>query len=433
MDLRHDDGVPHMKNKTKIKSTRLLYIRSVVSRDIFYIYYTSPCTTPNQTWMDHSNTVNTNEYRPALGSGAISFASNPPPPFSPPPSDTPHSPPILPTTQLVGAVCRPPRDTYDETDLVGGRRAAFMFGESRPTIKKYYRQDVELRNPRGQKLQCSHYRPCIVTSSDGRLPCCIYCHTNSGSRRDAEEILFHLLPHGITVFSLDFSGSGLSEGEWVTLGALEVEDLATAVAYLRDEGSTSTLAIWGRSMGAVTALLYSHRDPSIAGVVADSSFSRLTDLMLELATNENGASVATGGFSVPKPLVKVALTMIKRSVRRRAEFNIDHVAPLERVPETYVPTLFGHAKGDTFVAPHHSERLFVAHGADTKNFISFEGDHNDMRPEFWYDSALIFLLGVLRVEELVGPDLDLLGHDGDGGGGGGGIRFPHLYVSIVSY
>lgn len=31
-------------------------------------------------------------------------------------------------------------------------------------------------NNRGQKLQCSHYRPCVVTSSDGRLPCVIYCH-----------------------------------------------------------------------------------------------------------------------------------------------------------------------------------------------------------------------------------------------------------------
>lgn len=46
--------------------------------------------------------------------------------------------------QLVDAVCRPPRDVYDEDDLVGGRRAAFAYGESRDRIKKYYRQDVEL-------------------------------------------------------------------------------------------------------------------------------------------------------------------------------------------------------------------------------------------------------------------------------------------------
>ncbi len=30
-----------------------------------------------------------------------------------------------------------------------------------------------------------------------------------------------------------------------------------------------------------------------------------------------------------------------------------------------------------------------------------------MRPEFFYDSALIFLLHALRVQELVGPEVDL--------------------------
>jgi len=64
---------------------------------------------------------------------------------------------------------------------------------------------VVQKNPRGLKLQCSHYRPCVVTSRDGRLPCVIYCHTNSGSRRDAEEIAFAVLPQGCTVFALDFS------------------------------------------------------------------------------------------------------------------------------------------------------------------------------------------------------------------------------------
>lgn len=40
-----------------------------------------------------------------------------------------------------------------------------------------------------------------------------------------------------------------------------------AVAALRASGRVSTLGVWGRSMGAVTALLYSQRDPTIAGMV----------------------------------------------------------------------------------------------------------------------------------------------------------------------
>ena len=63
-------------------------------------------------------------------------------------------------------------------------------------------------------------------------------------------------------------GSGRSQGDYVTLGAHEVDDLEAAVAHLRQDGITGTVGLWGRSMGAVTALLFSQRDPSIAGIVS---------------------------------------------------------------------------------------------------------------------------------------------------------------------
>lgn len=47
-------------------------------------------------------------------------------------------------------------------------------------------------------------------------------HVDSGCRADASEAAIILLPSNITVFALDFSGSGLSGGEHVTLGWNEV-------------------------------------------------------------------------------------------------------------------------------------------------------------------------------------------------------------------
>lgn len=51
-----------------------------------------------------------------------------------------------------------------------------------------------------------------------------YCNfaCNSGCRADASEAAIVLLPSNISLFTLDFSGSGLSEGEHVTLGWSEV-------------------------------------------------------------------------------------------------------------------------------------------------------------------------------------------------------------------
>lgn len=54
------------------------------------------------------------------------------------------------------------------------------------------------------------------------------------------------------------------------------------IDYLRKSGKVSTIGLWGRSMGAVTALLHADRDPSIAGLVLDSPFSSLSTLAEEL-------------------------------------------------------------------------------------------------------------------------------------------------------
>jgi hypothetical protein len=62
----------------------------------------------------------------------------------------------------------------------------------------------------------------VERPEDRPLPCVIYCHGNSGCRADASEAAIVLLPSNITIFTLDFSGSGLSGGEHVTLGWNEV-------------------------------------------------------------------------------------------------------------------------------------------------------------------------------------------------------------------
>lgn len=99
---------------------------------------------------------------------------------------------------------------------------------------------------------------------------------------DALPIAISLLPHNISVFCMDFTGSGQSDGEYVSLGWYEKEDLKTVVEYLRSQRSVSTIGLWGQSMGAVTSIMYAATDPLIAGLVVDSPFSNLKKLCEEL-------------------------------------------------------------------------------------------------------------------------------------------------------
>lgn len=98
-------------------------------------------------------------------------------------------------------------------------------------------------NKKGQKLQCSHFFPVGAKGKDGRLPCVIYCHCNSGSRRDAEEAVFILIPLGVSVFTLDFAGSGLSEGQYVTLGCKEVDDVEVNHVFMFHMASNTSATV----------------------------------------------------------------------------------------------------------------------------------------------------------------------------------------------
>ena len=78
-------------------------------------------------------------------------------------------------------------------------------------------------------------------------------------------------------------GCGLSEGEFISLGKHEVDDVRVAVEYLRNCGKVSQIGLWGRSMGAATAILFSAIEKSIACLVLDSPYGSLKELALELA------------------------------------------------------------------------------------------------------------------------------------------------------
>lgn len=84
-----------------------------------------------------------------------------------------------------------------------------------------------------------------------------------------------VLGSNITLFCFDFPGCGKSEGEFISLGWFEKDDIHVIIDYLRSERNVSTVGLWGRSMGAATALLHANRDPSIAALVLDSAFSDL--------------------------------------------------------------------------------------------------------------------------------------------------------------
>ncbi|KAL8271190.1 hypothetical protein Esti_004851 [Eimeria stiedai] len=278
--------------------------------------------------------------------------------------------------ELVNFIIRPPRDSYSDDDL-----GPDLF-------------NLELVNRRNMRLQCSHYEPVLPAGERRQLPCVIYLHGNCSSRVEALSALPVLLPHNITVFAFDFSGSGRSDGPYISLGWWERDDLDTVVEHLRSTGTVSSIGLWGRSMGAVTALMHAHRDPSIGGMVLDSPFAALRRLAEELAD-------VVMQFSIPKFVLSILLGMVRNSIISKAQFDINHIAPINHVAEAYIPALFVYGKEDTFISPQHVKDLHEAYNGDKNLGLGFggvqvEGGHNSPRPAFMLHSAAIFFRNTLN-------------------------------------
>jgi len=86
--------------------------------------------------------------------------------------------------------------------------------------------------------------------------------------------------NGYNVLLIDFRGHGESGGKAVSFGVKEVNDIASAIEYVRKKGfDTSRIGLVGVSMGAVAAIFYTAQKGGVKAVVADSGFKTLTSVI----------------------------------------------------------------------------------------------------------------------------------------------------------
>ena len=290
---------------------------------------------------------------------------------------------------LVDMVVRPARAQYGLLHLVGAEAGRFRIAG-----RAGRRRDFVLRGRSGGDLCCSLYS--LEEGAEGgggggvegrgkgdpagpaSPPCVVYLHGNCGCRADANDVVRLLLPAGIQVCCFDFTACGHSPGAYVTLGSQEPKDLATVVEFLRNTG-VGQIALWGRSMGAVTTIRYVHTcsDHSVASIVADSPFSSLPALMRQLSSDRS----AMPGF-----LLSIGLSLMRKTILQRAGFDINEVDTLQSAGGCHVPALLAHGLDDSLIPPEHADRIHACYAGDSR-LMTFPGDHNDVRPIEFYHAA----------------------------------------------
>lgn len=81
----------------------------------------------------------------------------------------------------------------------------------------------------------------------------LFCHCNSSNRLECMQYL-EFLPADYAIAGFDFIGCGNSDGDYITLGVKESQQIRTIVQVLSQH--YRRVVLWGRSMGAVSVLLY---------------------------------------------------------------------------------------------------------------------------------------------------------------------------------
>lgn len=302
------------------------------------------------------------------------------------------------------AIIRPPRAEYKVEDL----------GETPLKLKngiKVERRDFMLLNREGQLLRCSEWREVRLgelagtRSPGGRLrdefldprPTIVYLHCNSSCRADVVRtgVLEAAAGAGCALVALDFSGSGWSDGEYVTLGLREQYDVEAVAVHLKARGC-ERFALWGRSMGATSALLYAARFGASAGLSAlilDCPFSTFGQLVEDL--------VGQGAVRVPRFAVRSLLSFVKASVKKRAGAELDALDLVKAAGSVHIPALYVAAGSDEMTPKaSHSDRLLAVH-AGRKTQAVFDGGHNSARPPWVYEAVRLFVSAAV------------VGHNGD--------------------
>ena len=281
------------------------------------------------------------------------------------------------------SIIRPPKDKYSFVDL--GPIEFNIYG------KDYIRKDYKLIGRQGNILQCSFYEVSQRCKDTISRPVIIYLHGNSSSQIEVQNYLNYILNSNINVFAFDFSGCGKSEGEYISLGFFEINDVKLVVDFVYKLPNVGHIGIWGHSMGAATAIMYAQTDPRVICLCCDSPFADFDVLSKEIAESK---------IKLPEFLYEKFYSLVKEMIYNRNKMELSKLKPINEVKKIKKPIYFVHSVVDEIISYKHSVDLFEFCPSDNKYISMCQGTHNALRHEKIINKVLEFFKKYLNADKI---------------------------------
>ena len=132
-----------------------------------------------------------------------------------------------------------------------------------------------------------------------------------------------------------------------------------------NETDPQRIGLWGRSMGAVSSILFASRSDKVKALVLDSPFSSFPLLMKDYMNRYKvlpSCDVIRYNIVPSQVIAKFAGKLIERKMREKikeiANFDINELTPINHVSKIKCPVVFLHGKNDSLVSIKHSKDLY---------------------------------------------------------------------------
>lgn len=181
--------------------------------------------------------------------------------------------------------------------------------------------------------------------------------------------------HGVNFCAMDYRGNGYSEGEYITYGDNEIDDVFAVIRYLYQSGYQK-VSYFGRSRGATCGLYAAYEFPNLTSVALDSP---------RIHSGRDDEYISEK-FNVPIEKVREILPLIYKKIIELIGIDFSRDSqPCEFAGQIRQPIYVIHGETDICIPISESRELMTLLGSEEKRFDSFNSHHNDFfkRYPFW--------------------------------------------------
>ena len=244
---------------------------------------------------------------------------------------------------------------------------AFHPDEENPDAPTNYHSVEEWTTAAKDDLQLSaiHYSP---ENPTGKWVILVHGYGKKGAAMNAFAEPY--LAQGLDVLIVDQRTAGDSEGDWLTMGVAEANDLAIWTQEIAKTNANAQITLHGVSMGAATVMLCAAlpETENVSAIIEDCGYGNIADVFATLLTYY-GSSLGVGDVDYYELFDEVAAV----AETLNGGYDVGDAAPIESIGAVIVPSLFIHGAADGVIPSTNADALYEASGAENKTKLIIEG------------------------------------------------------------